>query len=95
MTFAPEPRKLKPGEKRKKIVVGEFEKYRLPAIRGKKPSAVDQLAALVDENARKRVERYKRGIPFAKLSNSAIASVLPMTRGSTFAMKVTYRRRSR
>jgi len=92
MTFAPEPRKLKPGEKPQRIEVGEFTTFKLPPIQPPEPSAVDQLAAVVSKRARKRLERKKRWAP---LTNEQMAGVLPMTRGATFPMNVTYRRQSR
>lgn len=78
MTFAPEHRKLKPGEKLRKITVGEFKTFTLPIIRGKEPSAVDRLAAVVDEEARKRVERAKHGT-WPKMNASDMVRVQPMT----------------
>lgn len=62
----------------KRIEVGDFESFVLPLIRGREPSAVDLLAAVVDKEARQRVERQRAGT-FPKLMPSDIVGVQSMT----------------
>lgn len=81
MTFAPkfnEPLLPKPSGKPVQSGPGPLKKFVFPVIRGREPSAVDLLAAIVDEKARKRVERQRVGA-FPKLMPSDIVGVQPMT----------------
>ncbi len=83
-----EPLLPKPSGKGKGIEVGDFKTFVFPVIKGREPSVVDLLAALVDEKARKRVERLRAGT-FPKLMASDIVNTQPMTR------PMTYRRQHR